>query len=210
MDSGGIAGGRAGQVRAAVARLPSGGALFKRSWFPIVAALPVDVVARCRFWDCAATANGGDWTVGVKMVRTREGRFIVEDVRRGQWSAGDVERIMRQTAQADGPRVRIREEQEPGSAGKAVIAARTRLLAGFDYRGEPATGDKIVRWRPVAAQAEAGNVSVLQGVWMGAWLDELTVVPVGRHDDQADATAGAFADLALNASTVTVRKLSGF
>ena len=88
--------------------------------------------------------------------------------------------------------------------------ARTRLLAGFDYRGEPATGEKVTRWRPFAAQGEAGNVVLVQGPWIPAWLDELAMVPVSRHDDQADATAGAFAQLAFNANTVTTVKLTGF
>jgi phage terminase large subunit-like protein len=58
---------------------------------------------------------------------------------RGQGSPGDVDRLIRQTADADGTTVRVREEQEPGSAGKAIIAARTKLLAGFDYRSATAS-----------------------------------------------------------------------
>ena len=106
--------------------------------------------------------------------------------------------------------MRIREEQEGGSAGKAVIAARRQRLAGFDHRGVPATGDKTTRYQPFAVQAEAGHVRLLQGAWNAAWLEELTLVPVGRHDDQADASAGAFDDVALNRATVTVRKLTGY
>jgi len=122
-----------------------------------------------------------------------------------------VQTIVRQTAQRDGRAVKIREEQEPGSAGKAVIAARTKLLAGFDYQGVPATGEKTTRWRPLAAQAEAGNVSLLSGPWNAAWLDEICVVPAGRHDDQIDATAGAFDELALRVtSTIRTVQLSGF
>jgi phage terminase large subunit-like protein len=58
---------------------------------------------------------------------------------------------------------------------------------------------------------EPGNVVVLRGPWGTAWLDELTIAPFGAHDDQVDATAGAFAELALSAPTVvTVRKTQGF
>src|SRR5262249_50320146 len=125
--------------------VPAGGGFFKRAWFAVLPTMPAAGQERCRVWDCAATPGRGDWGVGVKMARTAEGQYIVEDVVRGQWSPGDVDRIMRQTAQSDGRTVPIREEQEPGSAGKAVVAARTRLLAGFDYRGESATGDKTTR-----------------------------------------------------------------
>jgi len=51
----------------------------------------------------------------------------------------------------------------------------------------------------------------LRGNWLPAWLDELTIAPFGAHDDQVDATAGAFAELALAArNVVTVRKIQGF
>jgi hypothetical protein len=48
---------------------------------------------------------------------------------------GRRQRIIEQTAEHDGKAVRIREAQEPGGAGKTVVAARTKLLAGFDYPG---------------------------------------------------------------------------
>ncbi len=58
---------RAGQLQQSPA--PPGGALFQRQWFDIVGARPTQVDARCRFWDCAATAVSAtakdpDWTVG--------------------------------------------------------------------------------------------------------------------------------------------------
>jgi predicted phage terminase large subunit-like protein len=191
--------------------VPAGGGLFHRAWFTIVDGGAADrVVRRCRFWDCAATEGGGDWTVGVLLGETAATQYYVEDVVRGQWSASDVDRIMRQTAERDGPRVRIREEQEPGSAGKAVVTAHLRLLTGFDYKGVPAAGEKTTRWRPLAAQAEPGHVFVVRGAWNAEWLDELTMAPFGKHDDQVDATAGAFSELALGHRGIGVVKITGF
>jgi predicted phage terminase large subunit-like protein len=90
--------------------------------------------------------------------------------------------LIQQTATTDTAACRIREEQEPGSSGKAVIAARKLALAGFDYDGKPATGEKSTRWRPFAIQAEAGNVQLVRGPWNEAFLDELTTVPAAAHD----------------------------
>jgi predicted phage terminase large subunit-like protein len=186
------------------------GGMFQRAWFQIVEAVPADaqIVARCRFWDCAGTL-GGDWTVGAKIAKTADGMFYVEDVVRGQWTAHEVEKIILQTAYADGPACKQREEQEPGSSGKAVIAHRARLLAGFDYRGVPATGDKSLRWAPFAAQCEAGNVRLVRGSWNAAFIEELCLVPNGPHDDQADAAAGAFAEV-LQRAPVQVIRMKGF
>ena len=182
--------------------VPPGGAQFKRDWFPVVEALPAEGrVKTCRGWDCAGTeARQGtdpDYTVGTKIAQFDTGRFYIEDVVRIRATSGVVDQTIARTAEADGPTVVIREEQEPGSSGKSVIASHTRLLAGYDYQGQPATGAKTTRWRPFAVQAEAGNVALLEGAWNQAWLDELTSVPYGRHDDQADSAAVAFEAVAL-------------
>ena len=175
---------------------PLGGGLFRRDSFPIVDAMPSVPLVRCRAWDCAATPGGGDYTAGVRMARdAASGRIYVEHVIRGQWSAGQVDALIRQVAKADGVNVSIREEQEGGSAGKAVVEARTRALAGYIYSGVPSTGDKVTRAKPFAVQAEAGNVSLVRGEWNQDWLDELSLFPFGAHDDQVDASAAAFAEI---------------
>lgn len=196
--------GEAGQLQQRPA--PAGGGLFRREWFRL-AALPQGVRLRwCRFWDCAGTeAKPGtdpDWTVGT-LLGEAGGVYYVADVIRLRASAAGVDAAMLQASQTDPPGTLIREEQEPGSSGKAVIAAHARLLAGRDYVGVPATGEKTMRWRPFVVQAEAGNVRLVPDAegkprpWVQAWLDELSLAPFGKHDDQADSAAGAFAALAL-------------
>ena len=58
------------------------------------------------------------------------------------------------------------------------------------------TGSKQVRAQPLAAQVQAGNVSLLAGDWVRAFVDECEVWPKGKFDDQVDAAAGAFNKLA--------------
>lgn len=189
--------------------VPLGGAMFKEVWWRWIPAHPTQVVARCRFWDTAATEkhhdNEPDYTVGTLMAKTVEGRYVIEDVKRGQWSPANVDQMMLATARQDGTAVRVREEQEPGASGKAVIAARAKLVAGYDYRGVPADAAKTTRWRPFAAQAEVGNVDVVVGLWNRDWLGELNRVPAGLHDDQADSAAGAFNELALGPQPPSVK-----
>ncbi len=173
------------------------GEFFKRAWFEIVGGAPVDC-AWVRYWDKAGTAGDGDYTAGVLMGR-KAGIFYIADVVRGQWSAGDRERIIRQTAEMDAQRgsVRIWHEQEPGSGGKDSADATTRNLAGFPVYVERATGDKATRAEPLAAQAQAGNVKIVRGAWNAGYLSELTSFPQGSNDDQVDASSGAFNKLAV-------------
>ena len=79
----------------------SSGNLFRREWFPIEDDWPREVTGVVRAWDDAATRNGGDWTVGVLMARTRAGIIYVIDVVRIQGSPLEVERLKAVTANTD-------------------------------------------------------------------------------------------------------------
>lgn len=172
--------GSAGQLQQRPA--PEGGGLFKKEWFRIAEASPAQA-RRVRGWDTAASEGKGDWTVGVRMAEVG-GVFYIEDVCRGQWGPAGVDSVMLQTAQMDGKGMSQREEKEGGSSGKAVIAARVKLLVGYDYAGVAISGDKVTRAKPFRAQCEAGNVWLVRGAWNAAYLEELSTFPTGRHDDQ--------------------------
>jgi predicted phage terminase large subunit-like protein len=178
---------------------PREGGLFKRSWFPIVRAAP----AGCtwvRAWDLAATeAKGGSqpaYTAGVKLGRAPDGRLYVGDVRRDRLSAGGVERMIVNTAEQDGKGCRVSMPQDPGQAGKMQAQYLIRALDGFVARATPESGDKVQRAEPVSAQAEAGNIVLVQGDWNDAFLDEVSSFPNGAFKDQVDALSRAFGEVA--------------
>ena len=175
--------------------MPAEGGMFRREWFDVVQEVPA-TARKVRYWDKAGTENDGDFTAGVLLAVDGDGVYYVCDVARGQWSALQRERVIRQTAEMDGTAVPVWVEQEPGSGGKESAAATIRALAGWTVRAERVTGDKMTRAMPLAAQCEARNVKLVRGAWNAALLDELTVFPQGKHDDQVDALSGAFAKLA--------------
>ncbi len=119
------------------------GDLFRREWFEIVDELPDGPVQWVRFWDMAATEPSErnpdpDWTVGLKLGRTRDNVFYVADVRRLRGTPGRVREAIKQAAREDGPAVAIRMEQEPGSSGKTAIDGYVRDadLLRFNLRGQ--------------------------------------------------------------------------
>lgn len=176
--------------------MPLEGGMFRREWFAkFVDAVPADVEARVRYWDKAATAGDGDYTVGVRM-SVAEGVYYIEDVVRGRWSSGERDKVILQCAQTDPEGTRIYIEQEPGSSGVDSVQAIIRLLAGYSVFADRVTGSKTSRAEPLAAQAEAGNVVLIKAAWNASFLDELLVFPNGQHDDQVDAASGAFSKLA--------------
>lgn len=167
----------------------------KRAWLSkFVDAAPAEA-RRVRYWDKAGTDDGGKFTAGV-LIAEHEKQFYVEHVVRGQWSALNRERVIRQTAEADRQRgaavVAHWIEQEPGSGGKESAESTVRNLAGHTIHVDKVTGGKDERLDPFAVQCEAGNVFLVRGQWNEAYIDEMAAVPNGKYRDQADASAGAF------------------
>ena len=180
------------------------GAHFQRAWLPVRAVRPAgEPVARCRFWDLASTkqrpGTDPDWSVGGLLSRWLDGFYSVDDIARLRDTPGVVDATILATAQQDGRGVRVRIEQQIGTGGVFQASAYTKLLAGFDYAPVKPTGEKSSRWRPLSVQAEGGNVWLAEGAWNDAFVRELCELP-GRHDDQADAAAGAFNEIAVGYS----------
>lgn len=175
--------------------LPAGGRLFDAAKFVVrETAPPCSQVVR--FYDLAVTAKRrSDYTVGLKLGVLPGEQFVIYDVYRAQREFPDVKAAIKQNAQIDGKTVRIRLEAE-----KAGIIGLQELLRDPDMRpfsldGVPPEGDKYSRALPVADRVNAGQFSIVRGDWNRAFLDELSVFPVGEHDDQVDALSGAYAML---------------
>ncbi len=177
---------------------PDEGTLFQAAKIEVMEAAPA-LGATVRAWDQAATAQVGsrdpDWTVGVKMRKTPEGRFVVLDVVRLRGGPEAVEQAIVNTAAQDGRGVKVRLPQDPGAAGKMQAFYLTKRLTGFTVESKPVTGDKATRAGPFASQVNVGNVSVVRAGWNRAFLDELAGFPGAAHDDQVDAAADAFGEL---------------
>lgn len=174
-----------------------GGGMFLTEKFKVVPVRPSPrEIRKCvRYWDKAGTEGGGAFTAGVRMDELRDGRLVVSDVRRGQWSTFDRETRIRQTAEVDnsgGYRCETWVEQEPGSGGKESAERTVLNLRGFMAYADRVTGAKETRAEPYSAQQQAGNVSLVAAPWNQAFIDEHETAPNGKYKDQWDAAAGAF------------------
>ena len=177
---------------------PREGGMFQRSRFEIlgpdvVGALP-PATHVVRYWDKAASDGSGDWTVGVKMWLF-DGRPLVVDVVRGQWDTAPRDRIIRQTAEADGPMVRQRSEQEGGASGKDAARHFVRMLEGFSASATRVSGDKVLRAEPLASAAGVQPIGLYRANWNLQFIEELCAFPMGKYDDQVDAASGAYNSL---------------
>lgn len=180
--------------------VPAGGALFHAKKLSSNR-LPLDELPSpkkfVRGWDTAATKKG-DWTVGVLMMRGVDDRYYVVDVVRTRGGPEEVRALIQHTAARDAEafgRVHISLPKDPGAGGIWMVNDLTKALAGYVVESSPETGDKADRARPFAAQVNGSNVSMVEGPWNYPFLEEMSVFPGGKYDDQIDASSRAFAGL---------------
>jgi len=173
---------------------PPGGGMFKVANFEIVDELPNPnhVSKSVRYWDKAGSKDMGAYTAGVKMIQLINGRWLIEDVRRGRWSSERREQIIQETAQMDGYGTVIWVEQEPGSGGKESAEGSIRGLAGFSVYAERPTGEKTARADSYSVQVNNGGVRLLKAPWNHDFIEEHRFFPFSTYKDQCDAAAGAF------------------
>lgn len=180
----------AGQYRQSPA--PPDGGVIKPDLIQVVDALPSSVVEWCRGWDLGATTDG-DYTVGGKLGRLADGRYIIADVARDRLGSAERNAMMKNVADRDGRGI-IKQSipQDPGQAGKSQVSSFAQLLAGHKIHFSPESGDKETRADPLASQINAGNVLMLRAGWNDALIDEMRLFPNGAFDDQVDALSRAF------------------
>lgn len=175
---------------------PEGGMFPERRWAFMPAHEVPDGLRWVRAWDLAATEDGGDYTVGCRMARLPDGRFVIDDVVRGQWDSRRVRTEIAAAANRDPLSTHVELPQDPGQAGKDQAQQLVAMLAGRSVTARIQSGSKEVRATGYSAQQQAGNVVLVEGDWNGAWVAEHRGFPRGAHDDQVDAAATAFNFLA--------------
>ena len=175
-----------------------GGGIFPIEEFKIIGSFTMAEVRKSvRYWDKAGTLNGGAFTCGVLMHLLKDGRIVVQDVKRFQKDVHTREAIIKQTAEIDNTqgRTEIWVEQEPGSGGKESAERTIANLQGFVCRADKVTGSKEIRAEPYVAQVQGGNVHLLRKKWNREFIEEHETFPTGTYKDQVDASAGAYAKL---------------
>lgn len=176
---------------------PRGGGMFQEDDFTVVTPQEVPNTGQVvRGWDIAASKDDrAAFSAGVRVRRTNDGSLYIEDVRRGRWKPSELDEQLIQAARDDGLNTIQDLPQDPGAAGKIVKSHFAKLLEGYTFHITPESGSKEDRARPLASQAEAGKIHLVQGPWNRAFLNEITTFPAGKYKDQVDAATRAYGRL---------------
>lgn len=166
------------------------GAMFRREYFSVVENIPA-LTNTVRFWDLAASIKTqADYSAGVKIGLDADGNAYILDVVHGRWEYPALLRVIKQTAMMDECVQFVETAGTQRGILDIILAEPT--LAGIPFRGSQPKGDKITRANAWLARAEQGKIKLLRGEWNSGWLDEVCAFPAVEHDDQVDATSGAF------------------
>jgi predicted phage terminase large subunit-like protein len=170
--------------------------LMQKSWFKEWAEEIPKRLVTWRSWDCAATESGGDATVGIKWGSIPgTDKLIIMNCKYGRYSADTVDVMIRETAKEDGKDCTVVLEQEPGSAGKRILAQQVKALADYRTHWYSMGSKKLARAVPLARAAAAGRVYYLPEVFdEKQWneIESFTGTTADDHDDVVDALSLGF------------------
>lgn len=175
--------------------MAEGGGLFKRDKFNKIDTEPANIVRRVRFWDLAVSSRtSADFSVGVQMGLTADGRYVILDIARFQADWDDVVPKVEAVALRDGRETLIGIETAFFHTQAVKKLLQRPAMHGFSVRGYPVDKDKFTRALPFAARVGEDMVDVLRRSWLDNYLDEITsFTGLGDvHDDQVDASSGAY------------------
>lgn len=182
---------------------------FKQEWLGDSLKLPDGrATTSVRSWDLAASKPSEvypnpDWTAGVKMTKNKDKRYVIEHVVRFRDLFLGVEQRIIEQAYIDGKDTIITLPKDVGSSAQSYVKGLQAKIAelGFTVRLVKPVADKITRFAPFAAMAEAGFVSYVddsaypvEEQWNHDYFNELEVFDGTRKNkrDQVDATSDAF------------------
>jgi predicted phage terminase large subunit-like protein len=137
-------------------------------------------------WDTANKASElSDFSVCMSWGIRGKDLYLI-DVLRRRLEYPELRRAMREQYERFRPSVVMIEDR---ASGTQLIQELTREGLNAVTRYKPQF-DKVMRMHAQTAMIENGFVRLPdKAPWLAQYLDEMTVFPNGRHDDQVDSTA---------------------
>lgn len=170
-----------------------GAGIFKREWFTRIVE-PHEVPGHLvwvRYWDLAnSITTSAHFTASFRVAFDADGTLYIAAGMRWQKEWPDTRALIIQTAKFEGPGVAIGVEKVGFQNAAWQELMREKDLVAHTILPVPVDRDKVSRALPWAARAAAGKVVLVQGAWIGDFLDEAAMFPNGEYDDQVDGVSG--------------------
>lgn len=200
------------------ARPPSAG-MFDRRFFEVYDERPTDdqIVFSVRGWDRASkivseATTDPDWTRGVRLDLLRNGQVVISDVVSLRDRPGQVDLLLKKTAELDGPYVTQAMWINPGDSGiyeEEALQALLNKVRGCGpvvFRRQSTNKEAYARpcasfFDPEVVGARLG--AVVRAAWNGECFAEAEMFPLKKHpvtgddlhDDFVDAMSRAYIEI---------------
>ena len=172
---------------------------YKRHFSEIVPYAPYKPVGRCRSWDTSSTPVSSaspdpDWTRGVLVSKDDKGYITLEDIASLRDRPHKVEELILHYAVYDPPGTYVVLNIDPGSAGLAYVDTLRKKIAelGVYCKVIRSNKNKLQRFLPFSAIAEAGYSRVVKADWNEDWFEEAERFNGQKnngHDDICDCVS---------------------
>ena len=162
-----------------------------------------EMVATVRRWDLAfSDKDGADFTAGVKMGRSADGRYFILHVKRikGRWTQASP--MIVAIADSDGADCACLIEANGTQLGYAD-EMKQRIPNRIVEPDKP-EGNKEMRAAMWGTRLADGIIYCVRADWNQELFDEMDVFPNGTHDDMVDGVSGAWKRLNETGATATI------
>lgn len=181
--------------------IPEGGAVFKREWFRHWKTPPERFDRLVQSWDCTfKDESDSDWVVGQVWGKVGATYYLLDQIRERLNVLGTCAAIKQMRARWPRASTILVEDKANGPAVIKILEKQVEGLVAVNPEG-----GKVSRANAIAGLFEAGNVEApplegsrlgddgrfRDGNWVEDWIEELVAFPLGKHDDQVDATSQA-------------------
>ncbi|SDH77032.1 phage uncharacterized protein (putative large terminase), C-terminal domain-containing protein [Aneurinibacillus thermoaerophilus] len=171
---------------------PESGTIIKREWWKFYRQAPSHFHEMLQSWDCTfKDADSSDYVVGQVWGRIGADKYLLDQVRAKMNLPATLQAI--RTMSAKWP-LAILKLIEDKANGPAVIQMLSREIAGLVAVNPE--GGKVVRAQAVSPEIEAGNIFLPDpsiAPWIHDFIEECSMFPNGKYDDQVDAMTQALA-----------------
>lgn len=172
---------------------------YKREFSEVIPVAPYKPVGRCRSWDTASSevstaTRDPDWTRGLLMSKDKNGYYTLEDLASIRARPMRVEELILECARYDPPGTFVVLNIDPGSAGLAYVDTLRKKIAevGVYCKVIRSNKNKLQRFLPFSAIAEAGYSRVVEADWNEEWFEEAERFNGKKnngHDDICDCVS---------------------
>lgn len=165
-----------------------GGGIFQLAWFQYYKDLPKRFDQMLMSWDCAFKGDeSSDPVVGQVWGRKGDNYYLVDQVRGRMTFTETLEAIRRQANRFPNAVEKLIEDKANGSAVIDTLGKEMSRIVPVKPEG-----GKESRAHAISHLLEKGHVFFPEGVrWLPELVQELTVFPNGRNDDQVDSMTQA-------------------